>query len=166
MEYPRSLNYIAQGSNVVVLRTFSKAYGLAGLRIGYGMGPAELLSYCAQMRNTFSVSSLAQAGALAALEDQKHVERTVTTNASRAGHRSSAVRNGISRGSDVSELSCSLRLVRRCGVIAGGRLRVEGISVRPLRGWGAPTCIRVSIGTQQQNQAFLNAIHKIYNTVL
>ena len=165
VEYPRSLNYIAQGSNVVVLRTFSKAYGLAGLRIGYGMGPAELLSYCAQMRNTFSVSSLAQAGALAALEDQKHVERTVTTNASHAQVIGVALSEMGFRVVPTSANFLYCDLSEDAGAIAE-RLRVEGISVRPLRGWGAPTCIRVSIGTQQQNQAFLNAIHKIYNTVL
>jgi len=66
---------------VVVLRTFSKAHGLAGLRVGYGLGPAELLGYCARMRNTFSVSSVAQAAAVAALDDDKHLQRVVENNA-------------------------------------------------------------------------------------
>ena len=67
--YSKSLDYVRQGSSVIVLRTFSKAHGLAGLRVGYGLGPAELLAYCARMRNTFSVSSLAQSAALAAVDD-------------------------------------------------------------------------------------------------
>src|SRR5579871_2780138 len=66
VEYSRSLQYVKQGASVVVLRTFSKVHGLAGLRIGYGLGPAELLGYCTRMRSTFSVSSIAQAAALAA----------------------------------------------------------------------------------------------------
>ena len=65
----------------VVLRTFSKAHGLAGLRVGYGLGPAELLGYCARMRNTFSVSSVAQAAAAAALDDYLHIQRVVENNA-------------------------------------------------------------------------------------
>src|SRR5581483_1661585 len=84
VEYSRSLTYLRQGANVVVLRTFSKAHGLAGLRIGYGLGPAELLGYCARMQNTFSVSAIAQAAALAALQDQAHVLRAVTSNAEQA----------------------------------------------------------------------------------
>src|SRR5208282_1177890 len=80
-EYSRSLDYVRRGASVVVLRTFSKAHGLAGLRVGYGMGPAELLGYCAHMRNTFSVSSVGQAAALAALEDDNHIQRVVESNA-------------------------------------------------------------------------------------
>src|SRR5262249_6651496 len=72
-EYSRSLEHLRSGAMVVVLRTFSKAHGLAGLRIGYGLGPAELMAYCARMRTTFSVASVAQAAALAAMDDQKHL---------------------------------------------------------------------------------------------
>ncbi len=67
-----------------MLRTFSKAHGLAGLRVGYGLGPAELLAYCARMRDTFSVSSVAQAAAVAALDDLNHVGRVVANNAEQA----------------------------------------------------------------------------------
>src|ERR1700733_12395863 len=78
VEYSRSVEYIRRGESVVVLRTFSKAYGLAGLRVGYGLGPAELLAYCARMRNTFSVSSVAQTAARAALDDHHHITRVVS----------------------------------------------------------------------------------------
>ena len=84
VEYSRSLEYVRQGASVIVLRTFSKAHGLAGLRVGYGLGPAELLAYCARMRNTFSVSSVAQTAAIAALDDAKHIERVVSNNAEQA----------------------------------------------------------------------------------
>src|SRR4029077_17965955 len=79
--YSNSLEYIRQGASAVVLRTFSKAHGLAGLRVGYGLGPAELLGYCARMRNTFSVSSVAQAAAVAAIDDHDHIRRAVENNA-------------------------------------------------------------------------------------
>ena len=160
VEYSRSLQYLRQGTNVVVLRTFSKAHGLAGLRIGYGLGPSELLAYCAQMRSTFSVSSVAQAAALAALDDQKHVERVVLNNATQTQIVGVALSELGYRvvPTAANFLYCDL------GEDAYGvaeQLRGKGISVRPLGSWGAPTCIRVSIGTGEQNQAFLHAMHKI-----
>jgi histidinol-phosphate aminotransferase len=82
--YSRSLDHVRQGASVVVLRTFSKVHGLAGLRVGYGFGPAELLMYCAQMRNTYSVASVAEAAALAAMHDQEHIDRTLHLNADQA----------------------------------------------------------------------------------
>ncbi|HZQ95413.1 MAG TPA: histidinol-phosphate transaminase [Candidatus Sulfotelmatobacter sp.] len=157
VEYSDSLRYLRKEGNVVVLRTFSKAHGLAGLRIGYGLGPAELMGYCARMRNTFSVSSVAQAAALAALQDQAHVLRAVTSNAEQAQ----------SLGVGLSELGFRVVptwanfLYCNVGEEAAGfaeRLRGHGISVRPLETWGAPGCIRVSIGTPQQNEALLRAL--------
>jgi histidinol-phosphate aminotransferase len=157
--YPKSLDYVQQGACVVVLRTFSKAHGLAGLRVGYGLGPAELLAYCARMRNTYSVASLAQTAAIAALNDVDHVQHVVSNNAGQArvlaeglaslGYRvvpTSANFLYFDAGEDASDLA--------------DRLRNEGVSVRPLRAWGAANCVRVSIGTPEQNQFFLDAVQK------
>jgi histidinol-phosphate aminotransferase len=160
LQYSHSLNYLRQGASVVVLRTFSKVHGLAGLRVGYGLGPAELLAYCARMRNTFSVASLAQAAAFAAIDDQPHIARTVSNNADQA----QILGVGLSElGYHVvptwaNFLHCDLG--EDAAAIAE-RLRTEGISVRPLGGWGAPTCLRVSIGTPEQNAAFLGAMQRI-----
>src|ERR1700741_4102163 len=98
VEYSRALTYLRQGASVVVLRTFSKAHGLAGLRIGYGLGPAELFCYCRRMQDTYSVSSVAQAAALAALDDNDHVARSVSHNAEQAGRLSAGL----------SELGCKV----------------------------------------------------------
>ena len=125
----RSLEYLRQGASVVVLRTFSKAHGLAGLRIGYGLGPAELLAYCARMRNTFSVSSMAQAAALAALDDQNHIERVVSNNAGQA----QIVGVGLSEmGYRVVPTSANFLYcdVGEDAAEFAGRLRGEGVSVR------------------------------------
>jgi histidinol-phosphate aminotransferase len=160
MEYSRSLDYARQGESVVVLRTFSKVHGLAGLRIGYGLGPAELLGYCARMRNTFSVSSVAQAAALAALEDQVHIARAVTNNQAQAH----VVAQGLSQlGYRVVPTSANFVYcdVGENAHVLSTLLRTEGVSVRPLEAWGAPRCIRVSIGTPEQNQFVLNAVRKI-----
>ena len=163
IEYSRSLAYLRRGGNVVVLRTFSKAHGLAGLRIGYGLGPAELLSYCRRMQDTYSVSSASQAAAFAALDDEDHVARSVSHNAEQAE----------SMGAGLSELGlivvptwanflyCELG---QDAATVSGRLREQGIGVRPLGAWGAPTCIRVSIGTAPQNEKFLEAMRRILAT--
>ncbi len=160
VEYSRSLTYLRQGASVVVLRTLSKAHGLAGLRIGYGLGPAELLSYCRHMQDTYSVSSVAQAAALAALDDEDHVARSVAHNAEQA----QTLAAGLSElGFKVvptwaNFLYCDLG---QDAAEVSRRLRDEGVSVRPLGAWGAPACIRVSIGTAQQNAKFLKAMRKI-----
>ena len=160
VEYSRSLKYVRQGASVLVLRTFSKAHGLAGLRVGYGLGPAELLGYCARMRDTFSVSSVAQAAAVAALDDASHVRRVLANNAEQAQILGVALSE---MGYRVVPTAANF-LYCDVGEDAAGfaeRLRGEGISVRLLGGWGAPNCIRVSIGTPEQNQAFLNAARKV-----
>jgi len=158
--YSRSLDYVRQGAGVVVLRTFSKVHGLAGLRVGYGFGPAELLAYCAQMRNTYSVASVAEAAALAAMDDQNHIDRALHLNADQA----QVLTKGL--------LDLGYRVVSTwanfiyCDV--GGdaldfatRLQKEGVVIRPLAPWGAPNCIRVSIGTAEQNQFFLQAVRRM-----
>jgi histidinol-phosphate aminotransferase len=158
-EYSRSLEYLRQRASVVVLRTFSKAHGLAGLRVGYGLGPAELMAYCARMRDTYSVSSLAQAAALAALDDEKHIGRVVSNNAAQA----QVLGVGLSElGYRVVPTAANF-LYCDVGDAAefAGRLRGEGVSVRALGVWGAPSCVRVSIGTPEQNQFLLSAARKV-----
>ncbi len=160
VEYSGSLKYLRQGASVIVLRTFSKAHGLAGLRVGYGLGPAELLAYCARMRDTFSVSSIAQAAAVAALADLNHIGRVVANNADQAqilGVGLSEMGYGVVPTA-ANFLYCDL------GEDALGfaeRLRGEGVSVRPLGAWGAPSCVRVSIGKPEQNQMLLDAVRKV-----
>jgi histidinol-phosphate aminotransferase len=154
VKYSNSLDYVRQGESVVVLRTFSKAHGLAGLRIGYGLGPAELLAYCARMRGTFSVSSVAQAGALAALDDNFHIRRVVENTVM----QSQILEVGLSAlGFRVVPTSANFLFCdvgEDAATFAKGLLE-EGVAVRPLGHWGAPNCIRVTIGTPEQNEMFL-----------
>jgi histidinol-phosphate aminotransferase len=158
--YSNSLEYVRQSASVVVLRTFSKAHGLAGLRVGYGLGPAELLGYCARMRNTFSVSSVAQAAALAALNDHEHIERVVENNAG----QSQILTQGLTGlgyrvvPTSANFLFCDLG---ESSADVANWVQEEGIAVRPLGHWGAPNCIRVTIGTPEQNQAFLSAARRL-----
>jgi histidinol-phosphate aminotransferase len=160
--YSNSLEYVRQGASVVVLRTFSKAHGLAGLRVGYGIGPAELLGYCARMRNTFSVSSVAQAAAMAALDDGDHIQRVVKNNAM----QSRIIAQGLA-GMGYRVVPTAANFVfcdlGEDAAAVAHRLQEEGVAVRPLGHWGAPNCIRVTIGTPEQNQSFLQAARRVQN---
>ena len=105
VEYSHSMQYVREGRNIVVLRTFSKAHGLAGARIGYGIAPAEQISYFARMRTVFSVTHVAEAAALAAIEDEQHIRKTLENNAAGIEYLSKPDRrDGIARGPDVGEL--------------------------------------------------------------
>ena len=135
-------------------------HGLAGLRVGYGLGPAELLGYCTRMRSTFSVSSIAQAAAVAAIEDRAHIAHTVANNSEQA----QILGVGLSEmGFRVVPTWANFLYfdLGRDAVEVAERLRSEGISVRPLGAWGAPNCLRVTIGTAVQNRAFLGAMQEI-----
>jgi histidinol-phosphate aminotransferase len=161
--YSKSLDFLCQGASVVVLRTFSKAHGLAGLRVGYGLGPAELLGYCARMRDTYSVSSVAQAAALAAIDDCDHIRRVVENNAV----QSEVLAEGLSElGHRVVPTAANFLFCDLGGDAAGfaNRLQDEGVAVRPLGLWGAANCIRVTIGTPDQNQVFLQAARRVGST--
>jgi histidinol-phosphate aminotransferase len=159
-EYSHSLDYVRDGRKVVVLRTFSKAHGLAGVRIGYGLGPAELMSYFARMRTTFSVSSVAQAAALAALEDDAHTRKAVVNNGEQADW---LVRRLTELGYQVLPTWANFvycELGEDAAAVAKN-LQNEGVIIRPLAPWGAPTAIRITIGTPEQNQTFLTAFKKV-----
>lgn len=160
LDYTHSLDYVRAGRPVIVLRTFSKAHGLAGVRVGYGMGPAELMSYFARMKPAFMVSHLGETGALAALADSAHVQRAVENNMKQANVLQPAMAElGIrvvptwanfffcDLGEDAAPLCQALQ--------------AEGVIVRPMNGpWGAPNAFRVTIGTPEHNQQFLRALKR------
>jgi len=159
VEYSRSLNYVREDRNVVVLRTFSKAHGLAGLRVGYGIGPAELMTYFTRVQDMFAVSSVAQVAALAAVGDQAHVRYAVENNARQAEWLAGQIsRLGYSVIPAWTNFLC-LDVEQDAREVAR-RLRTEGVLIRPLAAWGAPTSIRVTIGTADQNLRFLQAFQK------
>jgi histidinol-phosphate aminotransferase len=155
-----ALDYVKRGHKVVVLRTFSKAHGLAGVRVGYGIGPAELMSYFARMRTTFSVSHVAQVAALAALDDEAHTQQTLKNNADQAERLVA----GITELGYPPIPTWANFLYCELGDDAAAvakRLQAEGVIVRPLGPWGAPTAIRVTIGTAEQNDIFLKAFKRV-----
>jgi histidinol-phosphate aminotransferase len=159
VQHPDSLRYVHEARNVVVLRTFSKAHGLAALRIGYGIGPAELISYFANMQDAYAVSAVAQAAATAALDDEGHIYNALQQNATQA----ELLETELSKlGFHVlptwaNFLYCDLG--EDCEAIAR-RLNEEGISIRPLAAWGALTAARITIGTAEQNRALIASLRR------
>jgi len=159
-DYSRSIEQVKQGRSLVVLRTFSKVYGLAGMRMGYAIGPARLLGGIDKLRLPFNTSGVAQAAALAALDDYEHVRRSIESN--RAGLEQLAgglaalgVRHVPSFGNFVL-----VEFDSDAQVIADGLLRL-GVIVRPMRWMGFPKAIRVTVGTRQENEKFLGALAEL-----
>lgn len=156
----RSLDYVREGRNIIVLKTFSKTHGLAGLRVGYGIGPARLISLFASVRTIFSVSSIAQAAAFAALRDDEHVRKAVENNFEQSEVLTASL---AELGYAVPQtwanfLFCELGCD---AAVFAERLQAGGVTVQPLGMWGAPTAIRISIGTPEQNQKFLEIFRKV-----
>lgn len=159
-KYSRSLDYVRERRNVVVLRTFSKVHGLAGARVGYGIASAELIARIARQRPMYCVSSVAQAGALAALEDASHIRKAVENNTDQSERLFKAI---SAMGYAVTPtwgnfLYCEMDRDARA---VAERLRVDGILIRPLDQWGAPQAIRITIGTPEQNEALLRAMKNL-----
>jgi histidinol-phosphate aminotransferase len=159
IEYSHSLDYVRQGRNVVVLRTFSKAHGLAGLRVGYGFGPPELMQHLSRVRNPFSVSVVAEAGALAALDDESHIRRAVENNRAGVAWLAPQLAELGLRPVPTTANFIFCEVGEDAGDLAR-RLQSEGVIVRPMTAWGAPTAIRVTVGTPEHNQLFLAALKK------
>jgi histidinol-phosphate aminotransferase len=152
---------IRQGGkpNLILLRTFSKIYGLAGLRLGYGIGHRDLIAALEKIRQPFNVNSMAQAGGLAALDDEEHVRKTRQNNLEGRKFFEETLR-AMSVEFVPSHANFILaRVGDGRGVFAA--LQAGGIIVRPMEGYGLPEWIRISIGTPRENQRCAKALKKI-----
>jgi histidinol-phosphate aminotransferase len=156
-DYPDGLRYVREGRNVAVLRTFSKAYGLAGLRIGYGVMRPEIAEWLHRTREPFNVNLMAQTVAVAALTDTAHVERTLTMNA--AGRRALyAAFHELGLPYAPTYANFVWVDVRQdCRVVFQALLR-KGVITRTGDIFDAPTHLRVTIGTDAENAQFLDAL--------
>ena len=160
-DYPNGLEYLKQGRTVLVLRTFSKIAGLAGLRIGYGFAPADVAAAMHKVREPFNANLVAQAAAIAALGDEEHRTRSRDLVLRERGllFRELRARKGI-----VVHPSIGNFLLVEIPVPFGpfepefGR---RGVIVRPMGGWGFPLAFRVSVGTQTDNRRFLEVLDEV-----
>jgi len=155
--YSRSLDLVRSGRNVLVLRTFSKVYGLAGMRVGYAIGPADLLAQLNKVRQPFNVTGVSLAAAQAALDDLEHVGRSVENNRRGLAQLEAGLRaQGVSFVPSVANFML-VHLGPATNQIADAMLRL-GVIVRPMAWMGFPEAIRVSVGTPAQNDKFLAAL--------
>ncbi|MDP6525401.1 MAG: histidinol-phosphate transaminase [Kiritimatiellia bacterium] len=155
-DQPDVLKYVRQGRNVIVLRTFSKAYGLAGLRVGYAIAPEEGIALLNRVRQPFNLNSMAQLAALAALGDDEHV--AVTRDLVQDG-LSFFVGECFRMGLEYVPSVTSFILVK----VGEGRrvfesLQKAGVIVRPMDGYGLPEYVRITVGTADENQRAIAAL--------
>ena len=145
--------------NLLLMRTFSKIYGLAGTRIGYGIGHPDFIAALEKIRQPFNINSVAQAGALAALDDTKHVEKTRKINS--RGLKLYA-RTFRKLGLEFIPSQANFILVRvGDGQRVFGELQKQGVIVRPMGGYQLPEWIRISIGTPKENKRCLEALKTV-----
>jgi histidinol-phosphate aminotransferase len=154
--YPDSLAYHRRGRLLVTLRTFSKIYGLAGLRVGYGVGPLEVIEILHRIRQPFNVNGLAQVAALAALEDDAHVERTRANNREGLAFLRAACER-LGRAYVPSWANFLLIDVGEGARVYEALLR-RGVIVRPMDVYGLPRHLRVTVGTPEENQRFVDSL--------
>jgi len=163
-DYVDGIELFRDGRRLVVLRTFSKIYGLAGLRVGWAVAPADVVTATSKVRRAFDVTAQAQAAALASLDDPGEIVRRRELNATgreRLGE--------ILRGHGVEPVGHA-RGNFLFADVGGGRpmferLQHEGVIVRPLDGFGAPEAIRVSVGTPEENEFFAVALGHVLSSV-
>jgi len=159
--WSRSFDYVRAGRmNLVALRTFSKVYGLAGVRLGYACGHPELLQHLARVRSSFSISAVAEAAGLAAIKDKDHVHRTLENNAAGAAWLMERFAELEIRAVPTSANFLYFETEGNANAVTE-RMQEEGVIVRSLVPWGIPNGIRVTIGTPEQNERFIQVLKRI-----
>jgi histidinol-phosphate aminotransferase len=158
--YPDTSRWVERFPNLIVTRTFSKAYGLAGLRVGYALSHPGVANLLNRVRHPFNVNTVAQAAALAALDDHGHLDNSIRSN-----HEGMfQLLTGISRlglGSIESAGNFLTVDTGRSGVDVYNALLQEGVIVRPLANYGMPQHLRVTIGRTDENARFLKSLEKV-----
>jgi histidinol-phosphate aminotransferase len=159
-DYPAGLDYVRRGAPVVVLRTFSKVYGLAGLRVGYALGPPEVAEALDTVREPFNTNVVGQAAALAALEDHGHLLRSLDlVRGEKARLRQALEARGLPVLPSQANFLCVD--VGQDGDQVFTRLLQRGVIVRPLRPYGMTRWLRLSVGTPDENETLLEALDAV-----
>ena len=159
-DYPDSMAY--RYDNVITLRTFSKAYGIAGIRIGYGFAHDALITNLLKVKLPFEPSTLAQAAGIGALKDEGFLRKTLEVNESGKRSLVPALRAlGLTVVPTEANFVCvPLADEETAGALYDGLLR-HGVIIRPLRAFGLPHCVRITIGTAEQNRTLLEALEAV-----
>ena len=156
---PDTLRFVREGRNVVVLRTFSKIHGLAGIRIGYAIAPPEMAEVLHKTRQPFNVNSIAHAGAIAALDDEAHLRETKRViDEGRAYLQEQFAEMHVAFVPAVANF-LMVNVGDGCAVFQ--KLLQRKIIVRPLKGYGLPEWVRISVGTMEQNRQLIAALRDV-----
>ena len=159
-DYVTGLDEIRAGENVVVLRTFSKVYGLAGLRVGYAMANPEIISILSRVKAPFNVTRIGQRAALASLENDDYKNRSVSLN---RANKAKLLGQLQSLGLRVipSQTNFLLFFPEIAPAELNIRLLQEGVIIRPTAGFGIPEGMRVTVGMEEDNEFFINKLKKV-----
>jgi histidinol-phosphate aminotransferase len=155
-QFPDSMAYVKQGRNVIVLRTFSKIYGLAGLRIGYGVTTVEITNFLNRVRPPFNANSLAQCAALAALGDDEHVAQSRLVKEAGMEQMVKGL-TALGFSPIPSETNFVYVDIRQDGRLVFEALLKEGLIIRHIEG----RMVRVTIGLEMENREFLAALKRV-----
>ncbi|WP_219899667.1 histidinol-phosphate transaminase [Zobellella taiwanensis] len=155
-----SIDWLARYPNLIVSRTFSKAYGLAGLRVGYMVCHPQLVAVLNRVREPFNCNSLALAAAEAALDDEDYLNQAVELNRREMARYEAFFREKGLKYIPSRANFITLDLERDAAPVYQALLR-EGVIVRPIAGYGLPTCLRISIGLEHENQRCLDALARV-----
>jgi len=159
-DFPQGASYLNGPRWIITMRTFSKVYGLAGLRIGYGLASEDLTQYLNKIRQPFNVNSLAQAAACAALGDEGHLKTTLRTVATGLDYLYQTLEHLKLEYIPTQANYIMINVGDNCDKVYELMLR-EGVIVRPLSSFGFPEHIRVSVGNQQENERFITSLKKV-----
>lgn len=162
-DYPNALDYLADHPNLIIVRTFSKAYGLAGLRVGYTIAHEKITDMLNRARLPFNVNSVGMKAATAALSDQDHISTSSKLNQQGLRHLTQAMSE--LKLDFIPSVANFLTVNVKDGSRVYQHLLNEGVIVRPLTGYGMPAHIRVSIGDCAQIQRFIDAIKHIIKEI-
>jgi len=162
--YPNSLSYVLEEKNVIVLRTFSKIAGIAGVRIGYGIAKPKLIGYLNRVVNPFTTNRLAQVAALASLDDEEHHKKVLKSNQEGKKYLYRELKK-IDLFYLPTEANFIFIDLKRNSKDIFERLLKKGIIIRPGETWGCPNFIRLTIGTAYENQRFVQALKEVLNSL-
>jgi histidinol-phosphate aminotransferase len=159
-DFPKSIEYVKKGLNVIVLRTFSKIYGLAGLRAGYGIAKPDIIKYLNLTKLPFNVNRLAQAAAAAAAGDEGFAQKSRAMNSLGKKYLYSALDEMKVKYVKTEANFIFIDVGRNCDKVFMELMR-QGVIIRPLASFGFGEAIRVTVGTEEQNKRFVAALKKV-----
>ena len=162
-EYPDGLKLLNKYSNLIVTRTFSKAFGLAGLRLGYAVGHRDMTDLLNRVRQPFNVNLLAMEAATVVLDDEDYLQKSIDVNNSGMEQLVQGLKElNLSHIHSVGNFVCVN--LNQSGAEIFNKLLKKGVIVRPVEEYGLPQFVRVSIGLEEENQRFLEALKQVLNS--